>query len=417
MPLKPFVDDNGILRVGGRIRRSELPYDAKHQILLPRNHRLNKLIIEHEHLRNLHAGPELLLTCLRQRYWIIDGMSYVRHFCRNCFVCRKLKALTLDQIMGDLPKNRICPSRAFLKTGVDYAGPIMIKTKKGRGARSVKAWIAYFVCMATKAAHIEVVSDLTTDCFIAAFRRFTARRGKVQHMYSDNATTFHGADRALKDFVSDYANQDQIAKALAKDGIQWNYSPQKASHFGGLWEACIKSMKCHLYRVMGNCLLTYEELNTLLCQVEACLNSRPIAALSSDPNDFNALIPGHFLIGAPLSSLPDCDLTDVKQNRLDRWQQVQQFYQQIWRRWSREYLNSLQERTKWATGTERNIAVGDLVLMYDENSSPLKWPLSCGIQLHPDTEGVVRVATVRTANSVFKRPIVKLSLLIPQEDL
>jgi len=145
-----------------------------------------------------------------------------------------------------------------------------------------------------------------------------------------------------------------VSKQLQQDGIVWHFIPQRGSHFGGLWEAGVKSMKYHLRRVLGNVKCTYEELSTILCQVEACLNSRPITPLSSDPADIQPLTPGHFLITTPLNQLPEEDLTDVKVNRLHRWQHLQQLHQQFWRRWSKEYLNQLQQRVKWRR-EQRNI--------------------------------------------------------------
>ncbi|KAL6416444.1 hypothetical protein ACFW04_013469 [Cataglyphis niger] len=221
--------------------------------------------------------------------------------------------------MGDLPRLRVTPARPFLRTGVDYAGPIQLRTTKGRGHRSYKAFIAVFVCLSTKAVHLEVVSDYSADAFLAALRRFTARRGLCRSLQSDCGTNFVGADAQLRAFfTASNPAQRRIADQLANDRIQWRFNPPSAPHFGGLWEAAVKSLKHHLRRVLGESTLTYEEMSTLLAQIEACMNSRPLQALSDDPDDLAALTPGHFLVGTALNALPEPCLVDAPIGRHSR---------------------------------------------------------------------------------------------------
>jgi len=179
---------------------------------------------------------------------------------------------------------------------------------------------------------------------------------------------------------------------------------------GGLWEAGVKSCKTHLKRVIGQSLLTFEELATVLIQIEACLNSRPICQMSSTPMDLQPLTPGHFLIGGLITGVPDVDLSDVPVNRLDRWQLVQKITQDFWRRWSREYLTSLQGRVKWKT-EKPNLTINDIVLIQDNNTPPLKWKLGRVIETHTGADDRVRVVTLRTASGICKRPINKLCKL------
>lgn len=154
--------------------------------------------------------------------------------------------------------------------------------------------------------HLEVVSDYSSDAFLAALRRFVSRRGLCHTIYSDCGTNFVGADNQLRAlFSASGAGGRRIADGLASLGIQWRFNPPAAPHFGGLWEAAVKSMKHHLRRVLGESTLTYEEMATLLTQVEACLNSRPLQALTDDPEDTAALTPGHFLIGSAINAVPE----------------------------------------------------------------------------------------------------------------
>ncbi|XP_029664103.1 uncharacterized protein LOC115236045 [Formica exsecta] len=181
--------------------------------------------------------------------------------------------------MGNLPRPRVTPARPFLHTGVDYAGPLQLRTTKGRGHRAYKAFLAVFVCLSSKAVHlVQVVSDYTAEAFLATLRRFTARRGLCRSLHSDCGTNFVGADAQLRAFfTASNPEQRRIADQLAGDRIQWCFNPPSTPHFGELWEAAVKSLKHHLRRVLGDAtLLAFEEMITLLAQIEACMNSRPL---------------------------------------------------------------------------------------------------------------------------------------------
>ena len=181
------------------------------------------------------------------------------------------------------------------------------------------------MCFSSRAVHIEVASDYTADAFLATFRRFVSRKGLCLHLYSDCGTNFVGADRQLQDLFKAASRDGQrIMGSLAEEGITWHFNPPAAPHFGGLWEAAVKAVKHHLRRVIGEATLTYEEMATFLAEVEACLNSRPLQALSDDVDDLEALTPGHFLVGAPLKAVPEPSLTEIPSSRLTRWKLLQQ---------------------------------------------------------------------------------------------
>lgn len=187
---------------------------------------------------------------------------------------------------------------------------------------------------------------------------------------------------------------------------------------GGLWEAAVRSTKFHLRRVLGESSLTYEEMYTLLVQIEACLNSRPLMPMSNDPNDYLPLTPSHFLIGDSLASLPQTDIKDVPVSSLTRYERLQQLQQQFWNNWSREYLSHLQTRNKWKQPVDKTIAIGALVLLVEDNLPPFRWPLARVIQLHKGADGVTRVVTVRLANgSETRRSLTKICPLPIDPDL
>ena len=313
--------------------------------------------------------------------------------------------------MGQLPANRVMPSRPFLHTGVDYAGPFSLKIWKARAARTYKAYFALFMCQATSAIHLELVTDYTADAFIAAFKRFTARRGICSTLRSDCGTNLKGADAQLLALFSSASEElGKLSSLLAKDGTQWLFNPPAAPHFGGKWEAGVKSVKFHLKRVIGDHLLTYEEMSTFLSQVEAVLNSRPLCPLTEDPDDLRALTPGHFLVGGPLTVIPEPSLAEVKVQRLSRWQLLRQMLDSFWTRWSKECLQRYQTIYKWNQPTP-SLQKGSLVLVIDERYPPSKWPLGRILDVHPGKDGHTRVVTVKTQSSTYKRPITKLSPL------
>ncbi|XP_030762661.1 uncharacterized protein LOC115887388 [Sitophilus oryzae] len=260
-----------------------------------------------------------------------------------------------------------------MKFCTDFAGPLSIVLGRHRGVRSQKAYICVFVCMSTKAVHLEAVSDLSSEAFLASFRRFVARRGRCTDMYSDRGTNFIGAYNLLLSYSK------QSSETLS---IKWHFNPPSAPHFGGLWESAVKSVKTHLYRVIGCQILTFEELTTLLAQIEALLNSRPLCSSSPDPNDLGILTPGHFLTLEPLTAPPDENLLDVTQNRLNRWQLVQQLQQHFWKRWHVEYLHTLQQRAKW-NSVQNSPRITTLVVVKDENLPPLRWLLDRITKLYP----------------------------------
>lgn len=405
--LTPSVDTLGLIRVGGRIENSDFNFDKRHPILLDGKHQFSKLVVHYFHIKFMHAGPQLLLSLVREQYWLIGGRRLVKQICNSCILCRRMKGVVAKQIMGNLPAHRINPGFPFEIAGTDYAGPFLIVNKRGRGASLVKCYLCVFVCFKVKAVHLELVTDLSTEAFILALRRFISRRGKPREIYCDNGTNFVGASRAIFNLAS--------VSDLVNEGIKFRHSPAYSPHFGGLYESAVKSAKFHMKRVIGNTHLTYEELSTLFIQIEAILNSRPITPLSSDPNDLSPLTPGHFLVGRPLTSLPSPDLQEVNPNRLHRFARIEQARQHFWSRWSREYICELQQRTKWQL-RQPDIKPDQLVLIRDDSTPPMKWPLGRVTAVYPGSDGACRVADIKTSKGVVRRAINKICPLLDTED-
>lgn len=351
----PFLDEQGILRVGGRLKHAELQETFKHPIILPATHHFTLLVIKHYHEMLYHSGTQATLNAIREEFWPIFAKSQVKKIVRKCVKCRKANPTPSRQIMGQLPSVRVNAARPFLNTGVDYCGPFYVRDRVRRNSKQYKSYVAIFVCMATKALHIELVEDLSTETFISALKRFMSRRGKVQNLYSDNGRNFVGADHELQKLFKSEEFKRNVLESATAERIVWHFISARSPHFDGLWESAVRSMKLHLKRTIGNASLTVIEMITVLAQVETILNSRPLTPLSDDPMDLKALTPGNFLIGENLMAYPEPDLQEVALNRLSRWQHVEQIKQHFWTRWQKEYLSTCQQRSKWKTDTHTKL--------------------------------------------------------------
>lgn len=409
--LSPFLDKHGIIRVGGRLEASDYTYDKKHPVLLSAKHHITKLLFVQEHLRQLHAGPQLLLASIRESVWPVGGRDLARRTARSCIKCRRVGARALENIMGNLPPQRLMPGFPFSTVAVDFAGPFMIADRRGRGCKITKAYLCLFICFRTKCVHLEAVSELSRDAFILTLRRFISRRGKPTEIFSDNGRNFVAAAKVVGTFIQE--NSESISKFACDQGMKFVFSPAYAPNFNGLVEAGIKAAKFHLKRILGNSHFTFEELSTLFSQVEAILNSRPLCTLSSSPDDLTPLTPGHFLIGRSLTSLPSPCLEVHNTTRLDRYQRLEQARQHFWKRWQLEYITGLQQKLKWRVRS-RDLHPGDVVILKDDNAPPLHWRLGRVERLFPGTDGVPRVADIVTARGTTRRALSKICLL--QED-
>ncbi|XP_072392165.1 uncharacterized protein [Diabrotica undecimpunctata] len=408
--LNPFLDSSQMIRVGGRLLFSDVSYDQKFPLLLPSKSHIVNLLLTREHRRLLHSGPQNTLSNVRLKFWPLDGLRQIKRIIQNCLTCYRFNAQVASQIMANLPRERVQIARPFINVGVDFGGPFPIKTSKLKRAPLTKAYMAVFVCLATRAVHVELISSLSTEAFLLTLKRFIARRGNPSIIFSDNGTNFLGAKNQLKELYELLLKGDtseSIRSFATSCQIQWKFIRPRSPHHGGIWEAAIKSFKYHLVRIMGNSNFTFEELSTVLSQIEAVLNSRPICALSDDPSDFSFLTPGHFLIGSNLMSYPELDLSDIQENKLSLWNKCTRIQQHMWKVWTRDYLNRLQNRPKWFT-PQVGIKPDDLVLLKDENSPPLKWPIARVVETYPGKDNKVRVVKVRTPEGLYVRSIAKL---------
>ena len=314
--LTPFLDESGTIRIGGRLLNSKLDFGAKHPIPLHRGSHLVKILLHDLHFLYNHASARVLMALTAERFHIPGLRALARRIAHECVPCRRTDAKPCRQLMGPPPAERVRPAPPFENVGLDYAGPLMVKRGNPRKPVLEKAYVAVYVCTVTKAIHLELVSSLTTDAFLASFRRFVNRRGLPTNDFSDNGRNFVGAQKELQTVIHSRDAKLKIQSFCQPRNIHWHFIPVRSPHHGGLWEAGVREMKRILTKVLGEHKLWFEDLATILTDVEATLNSQPIATFDSHQEDGStALTPGHFLVGRPLYAAPVANL--VKEIFLD----------------------------------------------------------------------------------------------------
>ena len=402
--VNPFVGEKGLLQVRGRLQRSDLTTLQKQPIILPPSDPVTRMFFKEIHVSLLHCGPTILLANTGLRVYVPGAKRLARSVCQNCLVCKKAAPRTLTQRMGQLPPPRIKKTLCFIHTGVDYAGPFLLKRGNPRKPTVVKGYLAVFICLATKAVHLEVVSALSTEAFLAALRRFIGRRNLPKHLYSDHGSNFLGARNQLNDlfkFLSLSKTQDEIQQALVKQKITWHLIPERAPHMGGIWETAVKSAKHCLKKAVGSTRLTFEEMVTVCCQVEGCLNSRPYLAVDShDPAGEMPLTSGHFLTGRPMEPLPE-EPEEPNLTLTNRWKLCKAMVQEFWDLWQKQYFQTLQRHQKWHK-TLPNIKVGDIVMILEESKLQNRWKTGIVEAVYPGEDGLVRTADVRMPSAKIK---------------
>lgn len=423
--LMPFLDDDGMLRVGGRLTHCRLSYDIKHPLILPAKGVMTKLLVRHIHQSIGHSGRSSTLCHLRQcGYHILAGSKMVASLIHKCIQCRKIRGRAQKQLMADLPLQRTLESPPFSYTGFDCFGPFTVKEQR----KEIKRYGLIFTCLASRAVHIELLSDMTTNSFINGLRRFIALRGPISHLYSDQGSNFIGAATEFTKAMGELDPKD-LEQFLAKQQCVFHFNSPSSSHMGGCWERMIRTardiLKGLLLEQPGR--LDSEGLQTLFYEVMAIINSRPLSHQANDAaQDLEPLTPNHLLTmkaGAlpPPGKFEQADVYSRKQ-----WRRIQGMAQQFWNRWRKGYLLQLQERQKW-TQKQPNVAVGSIVLLKDDNQLRNTWRLGRVVSTHPSVDGLVRKIKIQLPRTLddqgkatqsameLERPINKVIVLIDAE--
>lgn len=414
--LNPRIDATGLLRIQGRVSSPSLSNQSSAIILYGKNH-LTKLIIRFYHFATQHGGVQLTLQAIREKFWILHGRTVVKRIIHSCIICFRFRKCLAKQKMAPLPTFRTEQIRPFSVVGCDYAGYFEIKTAEIRKASTSKAYVALFICLCTKAIHLELVGDLSTAEFLLAFENFIARRGIPTELHSDNGTNFIGAAKEISQMTEKFlSSKNEITKILAEKRIKFKTIPARASHMAGIWERMIGSMKFHLKRVLKNTKLTARKFDHVLKQIEACLNSRPLWAITEENDDVDVITPSHFFNFQAINMLPKPDLKHININRMDQYQYLQQIHNDFWKTWSKEYIYQLQSRAKWHT-EHTNVKIGQVALIAEDNLPPSKWAMGRIVNLLPNKDGLVRVVEIKIRNTIVTRAIHKLAILPIEKEL
>ena len=400
--LDPFLDSDGLIRVGGRIGSANLGVSQKYPILVPHDHPVALLLVRECH-NYAHVGTEWVVSQLRQRYWITRIRRVVKSISRSCFKCREYFGRPCAQKMANLPSERLESGHPpFYYVGIDCFGPFLVK----QGRSNVKRYGCIFTCLNTRAVHLEKLHNLDVDSFLNGFRRFVCRRGNPSKVWTDNGTNFVGGEAEMTRCFNELQ-----AKAIESNGvaqnIAWHFNPPSASHFGGIWERMIRTVRKVMIGIAGfHVKLDDESLGTLFCEVEQMINSRPITKVSNDVNDPSVLTPNHLLLLREQPSISPGNFSEQDIYKR-RWRCVQHLAQVYWRRWLAEYIPDLQRRSKWLN-VHVNVEVGDVVLIMNENTPRGVWPMGIITEVYVSSDGLVRSAKIRTKAAELVRPIVKL---------
>lgn len=392
-PLDPYTDERGLIRLKSRVSARQDSELFRYPIVLPSKHSLVTKIIFDTHVRSCHIRTQGLLSLLRERFWIMGGRRSVRSVIARCVICKRHNGKSFGVGAPPLPLDRVREASAFEVTGVDFAGPVFLRSRE-------KAWICLFTCAVFRAVHLELCTSLSVTNFLQSLRRFIARRGRPKTIFSDNGTNFVGTDNAFK-----LLDWDAIATYSSAERIKWRFNPPTASWWGGFWERLIGSLKQLLRKTLGRAALSYEELVTVLCDCEMVINSRPLTYLSSDPGELVPLTPMMFLREQQESGVPDCDALDSRA-LCKRVLYLQKIRRDLRQRFRTEYLGQLCSSKRGSSG--RKIKMGDIVLIGNDNDKRMDWPLGLVTELLSAKDGEIRLVRLKTARGQVLRPVQRL---------
>ncbi|XP_055588874.1 uncharacterized protein LOC129741190 [Uranotaenia lowii] len=401
-----FLDEAGVLRVSGRLEAADwLPYDAKYPIILPKNHRITVLLLDWMHRKHHHANNETVTNEIRQRFRIPRLRVQVQLAKKNCMWCRVYTTVPAAPIMGPLPRVRITPFlRPFTYLGIDYFGPYLVKV----GRSAVKRWVVLFTCLTIRAIHLEVAATLTSDSCKKAIRRFIARRGAPEEIYTDNGTNFLGVSRELQAEMQKINNE--LSSTFTDTSTQWHFIPPAAPHMGGCWERMVRSVKAALGSIPTERKLDDESLSTVLAEAEHMVNSRPLTFIPLETENDESLTPNHFLLMSSQGVRQGMKKPVEQAVAFKRsWDTIQYVLQCFWRRWIVEYLPTITRRTKWFEEV-RPIKEGELVVIVDEGVRN-RWIRGKVLKTHLGKDGIARAADLQTNKGILTRPFTKIALL------
>ena len=396
--------DEGVIKCKGRLNNAPLPVQTRNPILLPAKHEFTRLLIRQTHESVKHSGIRDTLTTLRERYWVLRGREAVKRFIRSCVICRKHEGTAYSPLPpDDLPSNRVSDDPPFTHIGLDFAGPLYVDTKNSEqeSKESQKVYVCLFTCASTRAVHLELTRGLSVQPFLLALRRFTSRRGLPATITSDNAKTFRSSSQEVRRIT----RAEEVWRYLANKQVTWNFIVEKAPWWGGFWERLVRSIKKPLKKILGRSILSFDELRTVLVEIEGVINSRPLTYVYDDEESISyPLTPSQLIYGRRITSTPNAahyEVISTNHSLTKKSRHHRQVLQHLTNHWRREYLNELKERSQVGNkgSNRRRIAIGDLVLLKNDSTSRAFWKLGKVEELIPGRDGNVRAAIVKVISN------------------
>lgn len=389
---------SGLLMCGGRIQTFK--EDHKAVPLLPFQAWVSTLLAREAHSEG-HEGVAGTLLRMRKKAWVIRGRIIAQKVVDQCVICKKARARTCQQVMGDLPEERLSPAAPFQFTSIDLFGPYQVKDDVKRRV-SMKVWGVLFCCMSSRAIHVELANALSAESFLLAYQRFTSVRGHPQKIWSDPGTNFIGAKPVLEEMYAylRQQNTESLEEYVAKNGTYWTWRilPADSPHRNGAAEAGVKITKRALQSLGGGEGLSFSEFLTVLKLAANLANERPIdARIQSREDRVQCITPNTLLLGRATQS-GDFKSFDFTTYPFKRLQEMQAQVDHFWRSWSQLAGPNLFIRTKWHTA-KRNVAIGDIVWLCDQNALRGQFRLARVVSVKADPKGIVRDAHVKVSPS------------------
>ena len=404
-----YIDNDGLLRCKGRLHNAPVLEEAKRPMVLPSKHYFTELVIRQVHQDVKHSGISHTLSMLRERFWVLRGRETVKRVLRVCLVCRRHQSrLFSRRTPPDLPRIRVDDAPPFTNTGLDFLGPLYIL----EGSTTSKVYVCLYTCAATRAVHLELTRALTTQAFLLSFRRFTSRRGLPSMLISDNAKTFKSASKE----VERICRAKEVQDFLSGQGVTWQFIVEKAPWWGGFWERLVRSVKIVLKKIIGRSTLCYDELLTVLTEIEGVINARPITYVYDDQESVSyALSPSQLIYGRRLGTRPSSQHFEVVSTNASltrRARHHKQMLHQFTIRWRKEYLKNLRENSKVNSKRLKmdEISIGDMVIIKNDRTNRNFWRLGRVEDLIPGDDGVVRAAKVRVSNETGRTEVLRRSI-------
>ena len=407
-----LYDEDGIFRLKGRYSAASLNEYEKNPILISNNSYFTKLVVLQAHYDVLHAGLNCTLNQVRSKFWICRGRQVVKSIINKCVICKLVQAKPLlGPVTPDLAVYRLANDFAFTNTGLDFAGPLYVRNIFGNDEQMHKCYILLFTCATSWSVHLELSPGMDVENLIKCLKRFIARRGTAKLFISDNFSTFKSQD-------------ERLVNSLRYNRIDWKFILPLSPWWGGFYERLIRIVKSSMRKVIGKARLNFEELYTVLCEIELMINSRPLTYLN-ETDISEALTPSHLVIGKRLQTkVPEFQLQDefdlTHEQCTPRVRYLQVLIGQYWNRFHRDYLNELREKqlyNKKKTDVNRTLKINDMVIIKDDDQQPRnRWRKGVIHELIVGQDDKVRGAILRVCDKnsrvhLLKRPIQRLITL------